>query len=52
MMTTIDDPKFLVKFVRSCFIASDDTGICELLVEPDFIRDLQRERSNSKLTNR
>jgi len=49
-MSTVDDPQFLLRHLRTCFITSDDSGLCEQLVEPDLIRDDQRKRSNSRLS--
>ncbi|XP_067946635.1 target of rapamycin complex 2 subunit MAPKAP1-like [Watersipora subatra] len=50
-MSTVDDPQFLLRHLRTCFITSDESGLCEMLVEPDLIRADQRKRSNSKLSN-
>ena len=49
-MSTVDDPQFLLRHLRTCFITSDESGLCELLVEPDLIRDNKRHRSGSKLS--
>ncbi len=34
-MAMMDDPAFLVSHIRNSFITSDDTGMCELIIDAD-----------------
>jgi hypothetical protein len=34
-MAMMDDRAFLVSHIRQSFITSDDTGMCEAVIEPD-----------------
>ena len=34
-MAMMDDPVFLISHIRNSFITSDDTGMCEIIIEND-----------------
>lgn len=34
-MAMMDDAGFLITHIRNCFITSDDTGMCEIVLETD-----------------
>ncbi|KAK3087119.1 hypothetical protein FSP39_001919 [Pinctada imbricata] len=39
----MDDPSFLISHIRNSFITSDDTGMCEIIIENDeFDRDKRK----------
>ncbi|KAL5011995.1 hypothetical protein ScPMuIL_010546 [Solemya velum] len=42
-MTMMDDKDFLIKHIRNAFITSDDTGMCEMIIEPD---DVEKSRTS------
>jgi Stress-activated map kinase interacting protein 1 (SIN1) len=34
-MAMFDDPEFLVRHIRNSFITSDETGMCEMIIDTD-----------------
>ena len=34
-MAMFDDRDFLIRFIRNSFITSDETGMCELILDTD-----------------
>ncbi|XP_033732497.1 LOW QUALITY PROTEIN: target of rapamycin complex 2 subunit MAPKAP1-like [Pecten maximus] len=43
-MAMMDDAGFLITHIRNCFITSDDTGMCEIVLETDENDNFERKQ--------
>ena len=50
-MAMMDDPAFLISHIRNSFITSDETGMCELVIETDDLVDRSPPVNDKKYTN-
>lgn len=56
-MAVLDDPEWLLRHIRHSFITSDDTGMCEMVIQDsdcmmlDEHRKVIKQQQKAKLTD-